>query len=330
MPEARVRRDIGKAAVGQRHDAHDGLVRGRKRCPLVPAFVGPAKYRRAGRGGPVRAAREQCPVPAPCDLAEAAARQAGNIRSPDAAQIGGRQDVDGQRVVVSDGKGTAVRRQRHPIGSLPARRLGFCNGPQRGVVEPDKSVERGHREPAGFVETEPINRPRVIRVLANLAPVARSQQPDPVGTGEADRDVPPIRRPGQPVDDLRQAADPPDEPRRGLEHIEAVRLLPRESRPPSGHDISAVGRQRHGLELTLGPAADLRPQHPDQLAGRQHPQPQCLVVRNRSQHPPGGIGRAGADRRRMGAGLQPQHRLRVRLLLSRGGPRRQQPQSGKH
>ena len=263
LPKAGISGDISKAALGQRHNAHDRLVCGREHRPIVPASIGPTKDRRAGRGRPVRAARQQRPVPAPRNLAEAAARQPHNIRRPNMPQIRRRKDVDGEPVVVSDGKRAAVRRQRHPVRASPAWRLGFRHRPQRGVVKAEKPIECRHREPPRFVEAEAINRAGVAGVSGDFVPVVGGEHPDPIGTGKASNDIPPIGRPGEPIDDLRQAADPPDEPSRGgLEHIKAVGLLPGEPGPPARHDVSAIGRQGDGLKLALGPAADLRAQHP--------------------------------------------------------------------
>ncbi len=169
-----------------------------------------------------------------------------------------------------------------------------------------------------MVEAETVDRPRVIRILADLAPVTGCEQADTVRTREAGGNVTAIGRPGEPVDDLRQTTDPPDEPpRRGFKHIEAVCLLPGEPGPPPGHDVLRVGRQGDCLELTFRTGADLRAQHTDRLAARQRPQPQRLVVRHGGQHFPGGIARGRPDRRGMHAGLEAQHRLRARLLLRR-------------
>jgi len=102
----------------------------------------------------------------------------------------------------------------------------------------------------------------------------------------------------------RQVRQPPRHALRGrIEPVDRVGLVPGEAADAAGEGDAPVRRERNRVELPLLRLADRDTQHTAQLAGRQGPQPDGLVVGCGGEHAAGRIDREAVHRGGVGTRL---------------------------
>ena len=214
---------------------------------------------------------EAAAVRRPGDAAEVAVVHALGVGREQALERARVEHVDRGRVVVADREPPAVGREGDPEGPLAARRLGRAQEAQPRVVEPDLAVVARGREPARGVERGPVaagrRSPRPPpppgpprgRSGARPAAAERRGEPGPVG------------REGEVVDDVRQPADPAQQPpARPVEQVDALvgrRSCPSTRRRRPGRRRARSRRRRpcrrrRGRPAGAGCAAACRPRPP--------------------------------------------------------------------
>ena len=195
-------------------------------------------------------------------------------------QVGQPKYGDHGKVGKAQGKALPVGTHGRIAGTARYAHGLALNQMVRGVIDPQRTIQRGGHEPAAGRSGRDVHHVAAIFGIAgNLAKRGSVQDAQPAFTLHANHEMAPVRCVAERGHQPRESAHAPDQcPGFGIENVHRCRLVPLPTGPAADRDVPTVGRYRCGEQDAFIAGLDRDAQGAYQAKLRKLPDAHSLVV----------------------------------------------------